>query len=265
MLEILFLFLVLGIVAGLLAGTLGLGGGVVIVPALLMIFPLMDFPVAITAQLAVATSLATIAATSVSAIHTHQGLGAVRWPVALPISTGILAGAFAGAFFASAISSAMLARLFGIFAMLIALQMAFTSGQLANGAHEHLPSRPALALVGSVIGTLSAMFGIGGGSLTVPFLSACGVRMQQAVAISAVCGLPIAIGGGIGFVIAGWHHPHLPAGSLGFVYLPAAAGIVLTSFPLARLGARLAHRLPATTLKRVFAGALFLIGLKLVL
>lgn len=265
MLEILILFLALGIVAGLLAGTLGLGGGVVIVPALLMIFPLMDFPAAITAQLAVATSLATIAVTSVSAIRTHHRLGAVRWRVALPMSTGILVGAFAGAFFASAISSAVLARLFGMFAMLVALQMALTSGQMANGEGERLPRRSVLALTGSAIGTLSAMFGIGGGSLTVPFLSACGMRMQQAVAISAVCGLPIAIGGGIGFVIAGWHHPQLPPGSFGFVYLPAAAGIVLTSFPLARLGARLAHRLPATTLKRVFAGALFLIGLKLVL
>jgi uncharacterized membrane protein YfcA len=264
-LEILILFLALGIVAGLLAGTLGLGGGVVIVPALLMIFPLMDFPAAIIAQLAVATSLATIAATSISAILTHQRLGAVRWPVALPISAGILVGAFCGAFFASAISSAMLGRLFGIFAMLIAVQMALSSGRLANGDNERLPSPGALALAGSAIGTLSAMFGIGGGSLTVPFLSACGMRMQQAVAISAVCGLPIAIGGGIGFVVAGWHHPDLPDGSLGFVYLPAAAGIVLTSFPLARLGARLAHRLPATTLKRIFAGALFLIGLKLVL
>jgi hypothetical protein len=109
------------------------------------------------------------------------------------------------------------------------------------------------------------MFGIGGGSLTVPFLSACRLRMQQAVAISAVGGLPIALGGGLGFVLAGWQHPDLPSGSFGFIYLPAAAGIVLTSFPLARVGARLAHRLPATTLKRVFAVALFLIGLKLVL
>lgn len=265
MLELLIMFLALGVVAGLLAGTLGLGGGVVIVPALLMIFPLMDFPSAILGQLAVATSLATIAVTSISSIRTHHRLGAVRWPVALPMATGILIGAFGGAFFASAMSSDMLVRLFGVFAMVVSVQMGMSSRRTQVVGEERLPSRVGLALVGTVIGTLSSMFGIGGGSLTVPFLSACRLRMQQAVAISAVCGFPIAIGGGVGFVLAGWQHPDLPDGSLGFVYLPAAAGIVLTSFPLARVGARLAHRLPATTLKRVFAVALFLIGLKLVL
>jgi uncharacterized protein len=153
-----------------------------------------------------------------------------------------------------------------VFAMVIALQMAYGShtGNAGSGV-ERLPAGPVLSLVGAAIGSLSSMFGIGGGSMTVPFLSACRLRIQQAVAISAVCGLPIAVGGSLGFMIAGWDHPDLPPGSVGFVYLPAAAGIVLTSFPLARVGARLAHRLPATTLKRVFAVVLFLIGLKLVL
>ena len=265
MLELLILFLALGVVAGLLAGTLGLGGGVVIVPALLMIFPLMDFPAAITAQQAVATSLATIIVTSISAVHTHHRLGAIRWPVAWPMAAGILLGAFAGAFLASALPSATLARLFGVFAMVVAVQMALSSRRPPATGPERLPAPPWLALAGGLIGTLSAIFGIGGGSMSVPFLSACRLKMQQAVAISAFCGLPIALGGVAGFILAGWQHPALPAGSLGFVYLPAAAGIVLTSFPLARVGARLAHRLPATTLKRVFAGALFLIGLKLVL
>lgn len=265
MLELLILFLALGVVAGLLAGALGLGGGVVIVPALLMIFPLMNFPAAITAQLAVATSLATIIITSISAVHTHHKLGAIRWSVALPMAVGILLGAFAGAFLASILPSATLARLFGVFAMVVSVQMALSSRKPPAAGPERVPATPLLALAGATIGTLSAIFGIGGGSMSVPFLSACRLKMQQAVAISAFCGLPIAIGGVTGFIIAGWHHPDLPEGSLGFVYLPAAAGIVLTSFPLARVGARLAHRLPAATLKRVFAGALFLIGLKLVI
>lgn len=265
MLELVIQFLALGVVAGLLAGALGLGGGVVIVPALLMLFPLMGFPAAITAQQAVATSLATIAVTSTSSIYGHHRLGAIRWPVALPMAAGILIGAFIGAFVASALPSALLARLFGVFAMIIAVQMAISSQHKQAGGAERLPGHSGLALAGAVIGTLSAIFGIGGGSMTVPFLSACRLRMQQAVAVSAVCGLPIALGGVTGFIIAGWRQPDLPDGSLGFVYLPAAAGIVLTSFPLARLGARLAHRLPAVTLKRVFATALFLIGLNLVL
>ena len=265
MLELLIQFLALGVVAGLLAGALGLGGGVVIVPALLILFPLMGFPAAITAQQAVATSLATIAVTSTSSIYGHHRLAAIRWPVALPMAAGILIGAFIGAFVASALPSALLARLFGLFAMIIAVQMAISSQRKQAGGAERLPGYSGLALAGAVIGTLSAIFGIGGGSMTVPFLSVCRLRMQQAVAVSAVCGLPIALGGVTGFIIAGWRQPDLPDGSLGFVYLPAAAGIVLTSFPLARLGARLAHRLPAVTLKRVFATALFLIGLNLVL
>ncbi|PKM22929.1 MAG: hypothetical protein CVV10_01730 [Gammaproteobacteria bacterium HGW-Gammaproteobacteria-14] len=265
MIELLLLFLALGAIAGLLAGALGLGGGVVIVPALLAIYHLIGFPPAINAQLAVATSLATIAVTSLSAIRAHHRHGAVRWPLAINLSIGIIFGAFLGAFLASHIASAQLARLFGIFAMIIAVQMALSSqGQRVSG-EERLPGRGPLMLVGGIIGTLSGMFGIGGGSMTVPLLSAWRVRMQQAVAVSAVCGLPIALGGGLGFVIAGWQHPELPPGSVGFVYLPAAAGIVLTSFPLARVGARLAHALPATTLKRAFAVVLFLIGLKLVL
>jgi hypothetical protein len=265
LLELLIMFLAVGVVAGLLAGTLGMGGGVVVVPALLMIFPLMDFPSSILAQQAVATSLATIVVTSISSIRAHHRLGAVRWPVALPLAFGILLGAFGGAFFASSISSDLLVRLFGIFAIIVSLQMGLRSRRPPAVGEERLPGKIGLTLVGTLIGTLSSMFGIGGGSLTVPFLSACRLRMQQAVAISAVGGLPIALGGGLGFVLAGWQHPDLPSGSFGFIYLPAAAGIVLTSFPLARVGARLAHRLPATTLKRVFAVALFLIGLKLVL
>jgi len=265
LIELLLLFLALGAIAGLLAGALGLGGGVVIVPALLAIYHLIEFPPAITAQLAVATSLATIAVTSVSAIRAHHRHGAIRWPLAINLSVGIVIGAFTGAFIASNIASVHLARLFGAFAMIIAVQMAISSrGPLISG-EERLPGRGPLMLAGGIIGTLSSMFGIGGGSMTVPFLSACRIRMQQAVAVSAVCGLPIALGGVLGFVIAGWQHPELPPGSLGFVYLPAAAGIVLTSFPLARVGARLAHALPATILKRAFAIVLFLIGLKLVL
>jgi len=116
-----------------------------------------------------------------------------------------------------------------------------------------------------LIGTGSAIFGIGGGSLTVPFLSWCRLRMQEAVAIASACGLPIAIAGTLGFAVAGWQETRLPEGALGYVFLPATAGIVLTSFPFARLAARLSHRLPSAMLKKVFAVVLFIIGLRLVL
>ena len=256
----------LGCVAGLLAGALGLGGGVVIVPALLLTLPALGLATDMAAHLAVATSLATIAVTSLSAIRTHHRHGYLRWPVALRLASGIVAGAFAGSLLASGMPGAWLASLFGLFAMLIALQMAFASTPAATvAAPERLPGTTGLVLAGVLIGTVSGIFGIGGGSVTVPWLNWCRVRMQEAVALSAAGGFPIALGGCSGFIITGWGQPGLPPGSVGYVYLPAAAAIMLTSFPFAWLGARAAHRLPSRALKRAFALVLFLIGLRLVL
>ena len=256
-------YLLLGAAAGLLSGTLGLGGGIVIVPALLTVFAVQGLSVDVAAHLAVATSLATIAVTSISAIRSHHALGNLRWPLALRLGAGIIAGAFAGAFIASLMPGKHLAGLFGFFAMLVSIEMALAGKRAAQEGPERLPATPWLLVSGALIGTASGIFGIGGGSLTVPYLSWCRVRMQQAVAVSAAGGLPIAMGGCAGFVITGWDNPQLPEWSLGYIYLPAAAAIVVTSFPCARLGARIAHRLPAQTLKRVFAAVLFLIGLRL--
>lgn len=261
-----FAYAGLGVVAGLLAGGLGLGGGVVIVPALLLTLTAQGIGVDQAAHLAVATSLATIAVTSLSAIRTHHRHGFLRWPLVLRLAPGIVVGAFAGAFVASLMPGRWLAGLFGLFAMVIAVQMGLSGGANAPGeGEERLPSAPGLALAGLVIGLLSGIFGIGGGSLTVPWLSVCRVRMQQAVAVAAAGGFPIAVGGCAGFVVAGWGQSGLPAGSVGYVYVPAAAAIVLTSFPFAWVGARAAHRLPSRALKRVFALVLFLIGLRLML
>lgn len=256
-------YLLLGAAAGLLSGTLGLGGGIVIVPALLAVFALQGLSVDVAAHVAVATSLATIAVTSVSAIRSHHALGNLRWPLALRLGGGIIVGAFAGAFIASLMPGRHLAGLFGFFAMLVAVQMALSGRGTEAPGPERLPATPWLVVAGALIGTASGIFGIGGGSLTVPYLSWCRVRMQQAVAVSAAGGFPIALGGCAGFVLTGWQHPQVPDWSLGYIYLPAAAAIVVTSFPCARLGARIAHRLPAQTLKRVFAAVLFLIGLRL--
>lgn len=259
------IYAALGCVAGLLAGTLGLGGGVVIVPALLLTLPALGLGTDMAAHLAVATSLATIAVTSLSAIRTHHRHGYLRWPLALRLAAGIVPGALAGALLASQLPGAWLASLFGLFAMLIALQMLFSSrSEAVADLPERLPGAPFLVIAGCLIGLVSGIFGIGGGSVTVPWLSWCRVRMQEAVAVSAAGGFPIALGGCAGFVWAGWSEPGLPVGSLGYVYLPAAAAIVLTSFPFAWLGARVAHRLPSRALKRVFALVLFLIGLRLV-
>jgi len=218
--------------------------------------------------MAVGTSLATIIVTAGSSVRAHHRAGYVRWPLAWRLAVGIVVGALIGAVIADRLSGEMLTRLFGIFAILIAAQMLFSRRRAVHtggGVPERLPGGFGLAGVGTVIGGISSLFGIGGGSLTVPFLSWCRLPMQNAVAVSAACGLPIALAGSAGFVATGWGRPELPAWSFGYVYLPAALAIVVTSFPMARVGARLSHRLPSDTLGRVFAGVLIVIGVELIL
>ena len=259
-LLVLLVYLLVGAGAGVIAGLLGVGGGVVIVPALLWVFALQGVSETLITQLAVGTSLASIVITSLSSIRAHQGHGAIDWPVMRRLSTGIVPGAWLGAAVAAAISSEQLLRVFAVFIILVGLQMAW--GHRPK-AHRGLPGRLGMTLSGLVIGTVSAVVGIGGGSLTVPFLSWCGMAIRRAVATSAACGLPIAIAGSLGFLVAGWHHPDLPPWSTGFIYWPALLGLVTASFLTAPLGARLAHTLPVATLKRVFALLLLVLGIKM--
>ena len=258
----------IGVAAGLMGGALGLGGGVVIVPPLIYLFHGRGFDEAIVAQMAVGTSLATIIVTALGSVRAHHKAGYVRWPVAGRLAGGIVVGALIGAVIADRLSGVALTRLFGFFAIVIALQMLLRrpgAAQADGDQPERLPGTGGLAAAGGVIGGISSLFGIGGGSLTVPFLSWCRLPMQNAVAISAACGLPIALAGSLGFVITGWGRPELPAWSLGYVYLPAALAIVVTSFPMAKVGARLSHRLPSALLRRIFALFLIAIGLELLL
>jgi uncharacterized membrane protein YfcA len=247
-----------GAFAGLLAGLLGVGGGLLIVPVLAFSFAAQGFPGEVQMHLAVGTSLATIIFTSISSIYAHHRLGAVAWPVFRAITPGIVLGALIGALLARLIPSLSLRTLFGVFELMVALQMALN---LKPAAHRALPGGWGMGSAGVVIGALSALLGIGGGTLSVPFLLWCNVTMQRAIATAAACGLPIAIAGAVGFVLAGWGQPQLPAWSTGYLYWPALLGIVAASILVAPLGARLAHRLPAALLKRLFA--LLLLGLAL--
>ena len=252
------LYLVLGGLAGVLAGLFGVGGGLIIVPVLVFSFTLQGFSNEVLTHLAVGTSLATIIFTSINSTIAHNRKGAVLWPLFAWMSLGILVGAGIGALTAEAISGPHLQKIIGVFAIIIALQMAL---DLKPKASRTVPGKVGLSLAGSVIGWASAIFGIGGGSLTVPFLTWRGVTMQQAVAPSSACGLPIAVAGALSFMMIGWHNPDLPAHSLGFVYIPALVGIALTSMFFARFGARLAHKLSPRLLKRLFAALLFCVGL----
>ncbi|UXY53335.1 sulfite exporter TauE/SafE family protein [Pseudomonas tohonis] len=252
------LYLVLGACAGVLAGLFGVGGGMIIVPVLVLTFTAQGFDPSVLTHLAVGTSLATIIFTSVNAVREHHRKGAVRWHIFAWMTLGILLGAALGSLTAKAIQGPMLQKIIGCFAILVSIQMAL---DLRPKASREVPGKPGLTGAGVFIGWASAIFGIGGGSLTVPFLTWRSVPMQQAVATSSACGLPIALASALSFMVLGWNEPHLPQWSLGFVYLPALAGIALTSMFFARFGARLAHRLSPRLLKRLFALLLFAVGL----
>ncbi|AUM11724.1 sulfite exporter TauE/SafE family protein [Ketobacter alkanivorans] len=251
----------LGIVAGLAAGLLGVGGGLIIVPVLIYAFSAIQFSPDVLTHMAVGTSLATIIITSSGSVYQHHKKGAVLWPVLTWFAFGLAGGALLGAKLADIINGRVLQMLFGVFAILIALQMA--AGVKPKASRE-LPGKAGLSLVGVVIGSISAIFGIGGGSLSVPFLTWCNVKMQQAVGTSAAGGMPIAVAGAFGFIVTGWDES-TPEYSFGYVYLPALLGISVTSVIFAQVGARLAHRLPAATLKKIFAALLVVVGVKLLL
>ena len=253
-------YLVIGIFAGIIGGLLGLGGGIIIVPALYFIYLKQGFPPEILMQMAIATSLLTIVLTSVSSTLAHHRRGAVYWHQVTRLTPGIILGGTAGGTIAHYLHSDTLRILFGLFELYIACQILFS---IKPKAHRRLPNQPGMVLAGMVIGSLSTILGIGGGTLTVPFLLWCNINIRNAVATSAACGFPIALAGSISMVITGWSHPDLPAGSTGYVYWPAAFGIMLMSVSTAPLGARIAHAIPVDMLGKLFAFILVLVGIKI--
>jgi len=256
------LYALCGAAAGLLAGLFGLGGGVILVPALLWLFAWQGFPAETVAVTAVATSLATIVVTGLSSALAHYRLGSLDRKVTAGLLPGIVLGAVAGAWLAERLPGGWLKTAFALYLLLVALQMAGRWQPRPGGR----PPEPAwLAGAGSVIGMLAAMLGIGGGTLTVPLLVRWAVPLRNAVAVSSAAGLPLAVAGTVSYGVLGWDETGLPPGSFGYVYLPAFLGVVSVSVLTAPLGANLAHRLPARTLKRLFAVILVLIALKILL
>jgi uncharacterized membrane protein YfcA len=251
-----------GAIAGLLAGLLGIGGGLVIVPALAALYSLRDFPAENLMHFAIGTSLATIVPTSLASLLSHHRRGGIHWQAVRGLAPGIVPGALGGAWLAGQITSPGLRLLFGVFELLVALQL-LVGRQPA--AHHPLPGASKLGLAGAVIGMVSALLGIGGGTLTVPFLLWNRVDILRAVGTAAACGLPVALAGAAAFAAGAAGGGGSPAGlHTGFIYWPAVAGIVSTSILAAPLGARLAHYLPKPVLQRTFALVLALIGLRMV-
>ncbi len=256
-----FAYLALGLFAGLFAGMLGIGGGLVMVPTLAMLFATQaGFPSKEVLHLALGTSMAAILFTALASLRTHHQHGAVLWKVVAQITPGILFGTVFGTLFASRVPAKPLALFFTLFVCVIAVQMFLN---LKPKPSRELPGIVGVFATGTAIGTVSALVAIGGGSLTVPFLTWCNVRVQHAIGTSAAVGFPIAVGGSLGYIYNGWQHPELPEWSLGYIYLPALLCLVPASMLMAPVGARLAHRLPVATLKRLFAGVLIALAMKM--
>lgn len=261
--ELFFSYIALGIFAGFIAGLFGVGGGLIIVPVLIIIFQSSSFSPDVIVHMGIGTSLATIIFTSLSSIYAHHYRHkAVRWDIVKRLTPGIIIGALLGAFIADFISAKILRQFFGVFELLVAMQLALN---IKAHAARTLPHYIGMFNAGAGIGVVSSIAGIGGGTLTVPFLSWCNIKMQEAVATSSACGLPIAVAGCVGFVFTGWNEVNLPEHSIGYIYWPAFLSIVISSILMAPVGARFAHWLSAKKLKRFFSLVLFILGIKMLL
>lgn len=253
-------YLGLGAFAGVLAGLLGVGGGIVIVPVLTFLFTSQGLPAPYIAHLALGTSLATIIFTSISSLRAHHARGAVDWQVVRRISAGIVAGTLAGSWVAAQLSTTALKVFFVIFIYYVATQMLLN---IRPKPSRQIPGTGVMFGVGGIIGWVSSLVGIGGGSLSVPFMVWCNMSMHNSIGTSAAIGFPIALAGAAGYAVNGLAAGTLPPWSLGFVYLPALAGVSLASVVTAPIGARLAHSLPVAKLKKSFALLLIVMGTKL--
>ena len=259
--SVYFLFyLMLGGAAGFFAGLFGIGGGIILVPFLSWIFSDQGRPESLIMLMAIATSLATIILTSLSSINAHHRHGAIKWEIVARLAPAILIGSVCGTLIAEQLETRVLKSIFGVFLILVSIQTGF---QIRPHKQNLNLSKGLCALAGTSIGALSSLLGIGGGTLTVPFLMKCRQPIRNAVAISSACGLPIAVAGTIAYLVLGWEVPGRPDFSLGYIDGSAFLGIIPSSVLFAPLGAKLTHRLPTDRLKRLFAIFIFIVGGKL--
>jgi hypothetical protein len=262
MLPLIWIYLAAGGAAGIIAGLLGIGGGLIIVPILVFCFTLQGVEPVHIMHLALGTSLASIVFTSVASFSAHHRRGAVHWDIVRVIAPGIVAGTLGGAWLASLMPKNVLQGFFGLFLYYVALQMLIDR---KPSPARSLPGRAGMFGAGGVIGAVSSLLGIGGGTLSVPFMVWCNISVHHAIGTSAAIGFPIAAAGTAGYMLTGLQAENLPAASIGYVFLPAVFGLVCASMLTAPLGVRLAHWLPVPELKRIFALLLLVVGSRMLL
>ncbi len=248
----------LGIGTGFLAGLLGIGGGMLMVPFITIIMSGRDVPPDLAVKMAIATSMATIIFTSVSSVRAHHKRGAVRWDIVQRLAPGIILGSIVSSLGVFALlKGSHLAIFFGVFVAFSATQMFLDKKPKPT---RQMPGTFGQLGAGGFIGFLSGLVGAGGGFISVPFMTWCNVAIHNAVATSAALGFPIAVANVAGYVVAGQGVQGLPEGSFGYIWLPALLVIALCSVFTAPMGARAAHALPVGKLKRVFASILYVLA-----
>lgn len=258
------LYLLLGVGAGLLAGLFGIGGGLVIVPALLLIWTVSHaaVPGDVLMHTAVGTSLAAIVPTAVASTLGHQRHGAVLWPIWARLVPAIVVGAAVGAWFATRLDGTALRYVFAVFMLFVAIQTGFDLLP-RRAAAGRLPGAIGAAIAGAAIGAVSSLVGIGGGTLTTPFLMYRGVPIRNAIATAAACGLPLAVSGAVTYQLVGMHAASGPSAGAGYLHWPAVLWIGVASVLTAPLGARLTHTLPIGVLKRLLALLLAAVAIRM--
>lgn len=249
----------LGLATGFLAGLLGIGGGMIMVPFISLMLTARGASPGLAVKMAIATSMATIIFTSLSSVRAHHRKGAVRWDIVARLAPGIVLGAMVASLgMFTLLKGAALYFVFAVFVMFSAVQMFLNRKPAAS---RQMPGTAGQLGMGSVIGFLSGLVGAGGGFVSVPFMTWCNVAIHNAVATSAALGFPIALSNVLGYIVAGRGLQGAPAYSFGYLWLPALVVIASCSVLMAPLGARAAHALPVARLKRAFAGVLLLLAL----
>lgn len=250
MISAILSYLLIGVIAGFIAGLLGIGGGIIIVPTLLFSLLGLGLSEDVAMHLAVGTSLATIFFTSYSSMRTHHGRGYVRWDIVKHMVIGLLIGTFVGSQVAGHLSATPLKWIFMIVMLIVAIKILT---EWAPKTTCQLPGLQGMTVVGIGIGVFSSFIGVGGAVISILFMGWCNVPTRQTIGTSAAIGIPVAFAGTVGNIISGWGHPALPVGSIGYIYLLPLVLIVIVSIPLAKVGARLAHHLSVTLLRKMFA------------
>jgi len=254
-------YIILGLFVGYFSGLLGIGGGLIMVPVLTILFEAQRFPAHNILHLALGTSMATILFTSMSSTWQHHSHKAVNWDAFFFITPGILLGTVLGAVIVGYIATFYLAVFFVLFVYFAATQMLL--GFKPNATHDY-PTRVEVTLAGMIIGCISSIVSIGGGVLSVPYLLWHKQNLRHAIATSAALGFPIAAGGSIGYILTGHlKGSGLPEYSLGYIYLPALLWLVMGTLLTAPLGAKATHRMPVDVLRKVFAIFLFVLATKM--